>query len=187
MRTGLRTILQLSVLATFALVNTAPAQSAEKIKVEARQVQFALLDPGATAVGELVYRGGLELRSKDKRFGGFSGALLTQNGQRLLAVSDKAWWLSAQLEYDGDTLAGISRTYFGPIVSPKGKRWKRKKRQDAEAIGLYGRDESSGVLVGFERKPRLLRFRVGPKGLKGKPEPFSVPSDMRKGRNNKEL
>ena len=58
MRTGLRTILQLSVLATFALVNTAPAQSAEKIKVEARQVQFALLDPGATAVGELVCRGG---------------------------------------------------------------------------------------------------------------------------------
>lgn len=177
----------LSIIAGVALATNASAKSGKPIAVEAIPVQFALLDPGAKAIGELVYLGGLELRSKDKRFGGFSGSLLTQSGRRLLAVSDKAWWLSAKLEYDGDTLTGVSETYLGPIVSPQGKRWKRKKRQDAEAISLYGNDEKSGVLVGFERKPRLLHFKVGRKGLKGKPDSISVPSDMRKGPNNKEL
>ncbi len=177
-------------LAAFALLSQSielRAQKAGPLTVEVIPIQFALLDPDVTSVGELIFRGGLELRSENHRFGGFSGLVLTRNGTRLLAVSDKAWWLSARLEYHGGRLAGLSNARLGPLTSPKGKRWKRKKKQDAEAIALFGANETSGVLVGFERRPRLLHYRVGEKGLKRKPKSLAVPRAMRRGKNNKEL
>ncbi len=174
----------LTVVFTASALN---AQKASQITVEAIPVRFALLDPDATSIGELTILGGLELRSQDKRFGGFSGLILTQNGSRLLAVSDKAWWLSARLRYDGRRPIGISKARLGPLTNPKGKRWKRKKKQDAEAIALFGSDEASGILVGFERRPRLLHYGVSDKGLWRNPKSFSVPKAMAKGKNNKEL
>ncbi|MEM7429883.1 MAG: esterase-like activity of phytase family protein [Pseudomonadota bacterium] len=163
------------------------AQKSQAISIEAIPVQFSLLDPDSTTIGELRFRGGLELRSRDKRFGGFSGVVLTRGGTRLIAVSDQAWWLNAKLDYEGGRLNGLSEARFGPLTDPKGRRWKHKRSQDAEAISLFGTNEDAGVLVGFERRPRLLHYHLNENGLKRKPKAYAVPRAMGKGKNNKEL
>src|SRR4030095_6964263 len=43
----------------------------------------------------LYWRGGSKLASRDPRFGGLSGLALSGDGNRLLAVSDEGWWLTA--------------------------------------------------------------------------------------------
>ena len=66
--------------------------------------------------GDLVYRGGVELSSEDPRFGGFSGLLVTHNGNKLLAISDRGWWLQGDLFYNesGD-LVGVQHVEILPM------------------------------------------------------------------------
>ncbi len=157
------------------------------IKVSSRQVEFSVLDPERRKFGELRYLGGLILESRDKRFGGFSGLVLTQQGRRLLTVSDQGWWMSADLAYTGERLSSLTNARFGPLVDRAGKRWSRKRFQDAEAIATFGADTSAGVLVGYERRPRMQLYKVDGEGLTGRPRRIPVPKAMNKGRNNKEL
>ncbi len=157
------------------------------IKVSVRPVEFSILDPERRKFGELRYLGGLILESRDRRFGGFSGLVLTQNGRRLLTVSDQGWWMSADLEYTGERLSSLTNARFGPLVDKAGKRWSRKRYQDAEAIATYGANASAGVLVGYERRPRMQLYKVDGEGLTGRPRHIPVPKAMNKGRNNKEL
>lgn len=71
-------------------------------------------------LGDLGYLGGLKLSSKDKRFGGLSGLLISDDGTRFLSVSDKGNWVTGQLLYNGesslvrDTLK--SRRCSGPMA-----------------------------------------------------------------------
>lgn len=102
-------------------------------------------------------------------------------------MSDEGWWMSAQLGYLGNTLVSLTNARFGPLVNSSGQRWKRKKFQDAEAIATFGASEASGVLVGYERKPRMQLYKVDADGFSGLPRNIAVPKAMKKGRNNKEL
>ncbi len=159
----------------------------EPISVTTRAVDFSILDPERRTFGELRYLGGLVLQSPDERFGGFSGLVLTRQGRRLLAVSDQGWWLSATLEYAGTALNAVSGARLGPLVNRKGKPWRHKRLQDAEALATFGASERSGVLVGYERRPRMQLYEIDEQGLKGRPRVISVPKAMKKGRFNKEL
>ena len=47
--------------------------------------------------GTLIYRGGFVLTSPDARFGGLSGLVISSDGEELVAVSDRGWWLQARL------------------------------------------------------------------------------------------
>lgn len=179
---------RLLMLLAAAIGMLCPAFAAGKsIEISVRSVNFAILDPERRTFGELRYLGGLQLESADKRFGGFSGLVLTRKGQRMLTVSDQGWWMSAEVRYDGDRLSSLVNVHFGPLVNQSGKRWKRKKFQDAEAIATFGANEASGVLVGYERRARMQLYKVDATGLRGLPQNISVPKAMNKGRNNKEL
>ena len=83
-------------------------------------------------VGTLVYRGGVELTSKDPRFGGLSGLLVTQNGNRMLAISDRGWWLQGDLSYNqlGD-FVGVQDVDILPMRPLEGPR---SFTLDAEAV-----------------------------------------------------
>lgn len=159
----------------------------ERIKVTSRAVEFSILEPERRQFGELRYLGGLVLESKDERFGGFSGLVLTRQGRRLLSVSDRGWWLSAELDYAQGQLSGLRAARLGPLVNRKGKRWSRKRLQDAEAIATFGADERAGILVGYERKARMQLYTVNAQGLNRRPRNIAVPRAMNKGPNNKEL
>ncbi len=166
---------------------TSAEAAGERITVTTRQINFSVLEPERRTFGELRYLGGLVLKSDDERFGGLSGLVLTRQGQRLLAVSDRGWWLSADLSFAQGTVSGLENARLGPLVNSKGQRFGRKSLQDAEALATFGAGERRGLLVGYERRPRMQLYQVDSEGFVGKPRAISVPRAMKKGPNNKEL
>ena len=169
------------------LIPPSAVAAGDRIAVTTRPVNFSVLEPERRVFGELRYLGGLVLESDDKRFGGFSGLVLTRQGQRLLAVSDQGWWLSAELRFAQSVVSGVENVRLGPLVNGKGKRWHRKSLQDAEALATLGAGEDGGLLVGYERRPRMQLYQVDASGFVGKPRTLAVPGDMKKGPRNKEL
>ena len=113
--------------------------------------------------GDLVYRGGVELSSEDPRFGGFSGLLVTHNGNKLLAISDRGWWLQGDLFYNesGD-LVGVQHVEILPMRPLEaGPNF----TLDAEAVVQTGDGE---LVVAYERQHRLWSYSdvwSGPKPI----------------------
>ena len=112
-------------------------------------------DRGQRVVGPLVYRGGLKLSANDERFGGFSALLISNDGRRLLAASDKGIWFSAALFYDAEGyLSDVGAARLTPIIGPDGKPLSGRYR-DAAALA---RAKDGSVLLAFEQHHRILRF-----------------------------
>tara|TARA_B100000686_G_C16717229_1_gene932805 strand:+ start:409 stop:1491 length:1083 start_codon:yes stop_codon:yes gene_type:complete len=114
------------------------------------------MDIGTQVVGlggTLVYRGGIELTSRDSRFGGLSGLLVSQNGNRALAISDRGWWLQGYLVYNqwGD-LVGVRDMNILPMRSLEASS---KFTLDAEAIVQTGEGD---LIVAYERQHRLWSY-----------------------------
>jgi hypothetical protein len=83
---------------------TGPAQ----IKVQAKIISgFEARDPSRRRFGQLEFRGGIELTSEHKAFGGISSITLERDGERFLAVTDKGNWLRGRIRYDGSKPVGI--------------------------------------------------------------------------------
>ena len=126
------------------------------------------VDVGARVVGPvgaLVYRGGVELNSEDSRFGGWSGLLVGQKGRRMLAISDKGWWLRGDLTYNerGDLL-GVQGAAILPMRSLEPRS---NFTLDAEAVVQTG---EGGLIVAYERQHRLWLYR----DVWSSPKPISM-------------
>lgn len=142
-----------------ALLLGAGGADAADIELSYTRVALNYEKPEQRAVGMLVYRGGLSISAKDRRFGGFSSLLVSTDGSHMLAASDKGMWFSARLQYDEDgNLIGLSDAQLTPIVGPNGKPLAGRYR-DAEALALASDD--GAVLLAFEQQHRILRFEVG--------------------------
>src|SRR3990172_8952883 len=72
----------------------------EPIAIRTKPTALSPENPGVALIGRLAFRGGLVLRSKEGRFGGFSGLHVSADGEQLTAVTDKGDWLTARLSYD---------------------------------------------------------------------------------------
>lgn len=106
-------------------------------------------------VGGLRYRGGLEISSSDKRFGGYSGLVVEAHGRGIIAVSDRGHWLTARLGYDRKgNLAGIDNVRVSSLRDLAGKPLRGKSRADAESLART----DSGIAVGFERRHRIVFY-----------------------------
>ena len=71
--------------------------------------------------GALLYRGGLAIRSTYRRFGGQSGLVVSSDGKRLTAISDRGVWLRARIRYDAaGRLVGLADGRIGPLHDPIG-------------------------------------------------------------------
>jgi hypothetical protein len=125
-------------------------------------------DPSRRVVGRLEYRGGLELSSDDPRFGGLSSIRVLPGGERLVAVSDEGFWLSARLLHERGMLSAVSDVEMGPLLGPDGRVPEGKDSRDAESLALL---PSGDFLVGFEREHRILRYP----GASGRPDGVPVP------------
>ena len=113
--------------------------------------------PDQTNVGLLEYRGGLSISATDSRFGGFSSLLVSADGARMLATSDKGVWFSARLGYDdAGHLDALSSGQLAPITGPDGKPVAGRYR-DAEALA---RGADGTVLLAFEQHHRILRYTL---------------------------
>ena len=84
------TALSLAIFYAGCAGTNAPPQA---FSVSSARIPLFPNRPAERRAGELVYRGGLELTSNDRRFGGWSDIAINTDGSALLAVSDEAHWL----------------------------------------------------------------------------------------------
>jgi hypothetical protein len=145
--------LSLSILAFLLGFPAAAAPPA----VEVAAVALDPANPGQTAVGKAIFRGGLALASEDPAFGGWSDLLVAPDGSTLLAIGDQGAWMTAVLQYDSQgNLAGAVVTDMGRLKGLDGADLGNdKETADAEALAP-GQD--GGYLVAFERQHRIWLY-----------------------------
>ncbi len=138
------------------LALAASCASAQNDGVRARPIPLVENNPRQDRIGPLLYRGGLALTSSDSRFGGLSGLVVSDDGRRMLAVSDTGWWLRAELVYDpSGNLVDMTAVELAPLLGPDGTPQSGKQAGDAEALV---RTPDGAFLVSFEGRHRLWRY-----------------------------
>lgn len=139
-------------------------------------------------LGRLEFRGGLLLTSATKEFGGWSGLVMSDDGRRMLAISDQGSWMTADLTYDGSRPKGLANAMIGEISGLGGQALGRGRDKDAEAVTLLDGTLARGtVLIAFERNHRIGRYPVSDRGL-GPPLGYlKMPADARRIPFNKGL
>lgn len=149
----------------------ATASLIRPIELNAQPLRWNPEDRNDIKAGELEYAGGLELTSTDKAFGGWSGLAVSADGAMLVAVSDEAHWLSAQIIYDEKgRLAGLADAHMAPLRDLKGRPIASKVMGDAEGLAITGADPITGeAYVSFERHHRVWRYDFAAKGFDAVP------------------
>jgi hypothetical protein len=103
-------------------------------------------DPGRERIGALRYTGGLVLSSDDPRFGGWSAIEVSADGARLLAISDRASWMTARFAFDGDgQLSGLTDVNITPMLDDEGRALEGEAA-DAEGLAPLGQGSYRGQL-----------------------------------------
>lgn len=147
---------------------------ASAIEAGPRSLQVAaepvVLDPDNAAVtqaGEVRYVAGWALTADSDDFGGFSSMIVSRDGAKLTAVSDKGDWLTADLSMGAD--APLTAAVLLPALNKSGDA---KKDNDAESLVEY----KGGLLVGFENNHRLEEFQKA--GGESKPSDLMAHADF---------
>lgn len=95
-------------------------------------------------------------RMKDRHFGGFSGVELSQDGSRIVVLSDRGAWTEGRIERDA---AGrITAVFLRPMVLLKGTGEAPLKKSRADSEGLAMAPDGT-LYVSFEGVARVLRYR----------------------------
>src|SRR5262245_2889005 len=173
-----------AVLAAHLFSLPAPAQpqmarTAEppvSIEVRAKPIAaFEPRDPSRHRFGQLEFRGGLELTSPYKDFGGLSAIRVAADGARFLSLTDQGRWLRGRIVYDGKRPAGIADAEMAPILGADGKPLASRRWFDTEAIAQDG----GTLYVGIERVHQIVRLDYGRFGLLARGQPIPQPPGMK--------
>jgi hypothetical protein len=146
----------------------------EPITVEARP--FTAFEPGQpdrVRFGRLQFRGGMELSSRHKAFGGISG-LKMLDAERFVAINDKADWLTGRIVYDGIRPVGIADAAMAAMLGPDGRTLAARGWYDTESL-----TGDEGVLyVAIERVNRIVRFDFARPGVAAPARPTPWPAGL---------
>lgn len=157
--------------------------AADPIVVTTKPVALNAYSPETTRTGQLESRGGLVLRSTDKRFGGLSGMLVSPDGAWLVAVSDRGWRVWMRLQYDASgQLVGVSDATLAPLRGITVPWLANRPAGDAESLARGPREGVPGgdMIIAFETRPKLWRYPAGD----GAPVPFAIPAEVRRAPRN---
>ena len=140
-------------------------------------------DPLQTRFGDLEFRGGLVLTSKNPAFGGISAIRVELDGEHFLSITDKGSWLRGRVVYQDGRPAGVTDAEMAPILGADGKPLAARGWYDAESL-----TERDGMLyIGIERVEQIVRFDYRREGLRARGEPIAVPTDFKTFAFNKSL
>lgn len=142
----------------------ATAPGFKPIEVTVSPVSFDRIFPTREQFGKLVWRGGIEISSSAGEFGGFSDLSLDRKGNRLLAISDRGRWLSAQLTYERGRLAGIDHAGMTTMKGSLGRDLRLKLWSDAESMAVGPKRFGGPIWVAFERRHRIETYRFDKAG-----------------------
>lgn len=145
--------LRRALFAIFApLVGAFPAQAQDEFLPLTTPVELQQ-DAGDAEVGELIFRGGVEIAPDKAGIGGISS--LEWHDGKLYAVADNGRWLVLTPEDIAGRLVDVSSVRIGELRDLKGGKLGSKERGDAEAIT---RLSSGEWLVAFEQEHRVWRY-----------------------------
>ena len=159
-----------------------PALSA----LRSRRSRSTPLNPassGRVRFGPLEFRGGLQLTSPYKDFGGLSALRLFANGANFISLTDKGHWLKGRIAYAGGRPVGIQDAEMAPILGPDGRPLAARGWYDTESIAIDG----GTLYVGIERVNRIVRFDYGRSGLLARGQPIAIPAGISSLPNNRGL
>lgn len=168
-----------------ALVLAAPAAAQQRarvadaptrIEVTARPIgSFDSRDASRAQFGALSFRGGLELSSPAKDFGGISAIRVGRDGAGIIAITDKGRWLRGRIVYEGDRPTGLADVELAPMLGSDGRALQRRGWFDTESLAQDG----GTLFVGIERANQIVRFDYGRDGLAARGRPIAVPPEFR--------
>jgi hypothetical protein len=173
-------------LSIAASAQTSPRQPEPPVKIEVsakRIPAFEPRDPTRVRFGALTFRGGLELTSSYREFGGISAIRVAADGAHFIAVTDKGRWLRGRITYDGTRPTGIADAEMAPVLGADGKPLAARGWYDTESIAQDG----GTVWLGIERVNRIVRFDIGRHGLLAHGQPITVPTGIARLPHNKGL
>ena len=172
-------VLLIWLAATLLMVAPAIAENEAEpspVVLSSKVLQLDPDDPTRQRIGRLTWRGGIEITSNNSRFGGLSGLLVSADGDRLLAVSDKGRWLAARLRYDAEgRLIGIADAQMARLRDLDGDALKKKRQQDAESLAELA---DGSILVSFERKHRIWLYTSKEGPLLSRPTAWPKPKGL---------
>lgn len=148
----------LAVLLCLGASAPTPAQEPEdetRIAVTAAALPLVPNRRYERSVGRLQYTGGITLASTDAHFGGLSGLIVSPDGKRFLAISDRGHWLCGRLVHERDELVGIADVRRAPMLDWRGKVLSLGEH-DAEGLARMG----DALAVSFERFHRIWRYAL---------------------------
>lgn len=170
--------------------NTAPASvlkiAAAPVKIDVRAnsiTAFERTDPTRTRFGKLEFRGGVELTSSYRAFGGLSALRLSEGGGRFLAISDRGCWFRGRILHDDGRPARLADVEAAPALGPDGRPLSARGWFDTESIAADG----GTLYVGIERVNQIVRFDYGKDGLLARGVPIVVPPEVKRLPYNKGL
>lgn len=140
-------------------------------------------DPARRVFGALEFRGGLELTSTDKDFGGLSSLRVAADGEHFISASDRGRWFRGRIIYKDGAPSGIADAETAPMLGPDGTPLAARGWFDTESLAKDG----GTLYVGIERVEKIVRFDYGRHGLLARGEPVPVPHDFTTLSANKSL
>jgi hypothetical protein len=153
-----------------------------RVEISSRPIEFfESRDPTRRRFGALEFRGGIELTSSYKEFGGISALRVAADGERFISVSDKGRWLRGRFVYREGRLAGIADAEMAPVLAADGRPITARGWYDTEALA----DDGGTLYVGLERVNRILRFDYGRSGLLARGHPVTLPPEIARLPNNR--
>jgi hypothetical protein len=180
-----RRALRAAFLAAATILFVAAAALAQgRIDIAATPItSFDNSDPALRRFGKLEFRGGLQLTSPSREFGGVSGLLMEPDGNRFLAVTDTGHWLRGRVLYSGSAPAGIADAEMAPMLGPDGKRLVAHGWFDTEAIT----EDAGMIYVGIERVHRIVKYDFAKNGFQARGVPIPVPPQFKGMPSNKSI
>ncbi|HEU4659030.1 MAG TPA: esterase-like activity of phytase family protein [Pseudolabrys sp.] len=179
---GASTVLLLA--GVFAAAQNGGVAPAHAIMVHAEPIaSFDNRDPRRRVFGALEFRGGLELTSTDKDFGGLSSLRVAADGEHFISASDRGRWFRGRIIYKDGVPSGISDVETAPMLGPDGLPLTKRGWYDTESLAKDG----DTLYVGIERVEKIVRFDYGRDGLQAHGQPITVPRDFKTLSANKSL
>ncbi len=178
----------LAGLGAAALGLPARAQSLEpgRVPVSISSRPIASFEPGnptKTRFGQLTFRGGLQLSGSHPRFGGFSGLWRSLDGDRVVAITDNGFWLTAKVARKQGKLAGLEEAELAPILGASGKPLHRSRYYDTESLAIQG----GTAFIGVERTHDILRFDWARHGVEARAQLVPTPPAAKRLPSNRGL
>lgn len=135
-----------------ALLCSAPLAAQDEFFPATEAIELSTGEPDVV-VGELIYRGGVEIMPDKAGIGGISS--LTWHDGKLYGVTDDGRRVVMTPDDQGARFVDLSGILLAPLLDAKGGTLGSKERGDAEAIT---RLPSGEWLVGFEQDHRIWRY-----------------------------